>query len=198
MRIAVIGAGNVGKALGQRWKDAGFEIVYGVRNPATYEGALSVQDAIQISDVILIAIPWRAVSSLQQYLPHFHGNIVIDATNPIKPDFSGLELGHTDSAGETIGRLIPGAKVVKAFNTCGYNVMADPSFNGERSSMLIAGDDREAKQMVIDLSSRIGFEAIDAGPLYQSRYLEAMAWLWISMAIKFGQGREIAFRLLKR
>jgi len=129
---------------------------------------------------------------------HFRGKIVIDCTNPINADFSGLAIGQNDSGGETVGRLIPESKVVKAFNTCGYNVMINPNFPGGSASMFIASDDTSAKETVASLAECIGFKAVDAGPLVQSRYLEAMAWLWISMAIKYGAGREIAFQLMRR
>ena len=76
--------------------------------------------------------------------------------------------------------------------------MADPSFPDGPASMLIAGNDAEAKAVVETMARDIGFDPVDAGPLDQSRLLEAMAWLWITMAMKYGQGREIAFRLMHR
>ena len=94
--------------------------------------------------------------------------------------------------------MVPEARVVKAFNTCGFNVMGNPMFPEGSASMFVASDDQASKNIVLDLSRQIGFDPVDAGPLLQSRYLEATAWLWISIAMKYGAGREIGFRLMRR
>lgn len=198
MKIGVIGAGNVGRALGDGWKKAGHGVIYGVKDPAGDPGLKSVAEAAAFGDVIVLAVPWQAVPEVLADKEAFVGKVVIDCSNPIAPDFSGLSTAANTSAGEEVAKLIPNAQVVKAFNTCGYNVMANPRFGGESASMLVASDDPAAKKVVIKLSEELGFDAVDAGPLAQSRYLENLAWLWISMALKYGHGREIAFRFLKR
>jgi hypothetical protein len=76
--------------------------------------------------------------------------------------------------------------------------MADPVFPGGPATLLVAGDDAQAKNLVLSLGGQIGLEPMDAGPLTQARWLESLAWLWISMAVKFGAGRNIAFRVLRR
>jgi predicted dinucleotide-binding enzyme len=91
-----------------------------------------------------------------------------------------------------------GAKVVKAFNTVGFNIMANPAFGADRPVMFYCGDDAAAKQTVRPLVEQLGFEAVDAGPLSQARVLEPFALLWISLAYAQGQGRDIAFKLLRR
>lgn len=91
----------------------------------------------------------------------------------------------------------PGARVVKAFNTMGYNVMAEPAFGGQAASLFLCGDDAVAKSPVATLGEEIGFEPVDCGALAAARHLEALAFLWISLAFG-GHGREIAFRLLRR
>ena len=91
-----------------------------------------------------------------------------------------------------------GAKVVKAFNTVGANIMANPSFGADRPALFYCGDDATAKQTTKQLAEAIGFEALDAGPLTQARLLEPFALLWISLALKYGYGRDIAFKLLLR
>jgi hypothetical protein len=198
MKIAIVGAGDVGTALGDAWASAGHEVMYGVRNPKAGSGHEPIDKAVSSSEVVVLAVPWLAVPVVLEKRELFRGKIVIDCTNPINADFSGLAIGHSDSGGETVGRLIPDSKVVKAFNTCGYNVMKNPAFPGGAASMFIASDDSKAKETVASLATSIGFLAVDAGPLVQSRYLEALAWLWISMAIKYGAGREIAFQLMRR
>ena len=207
MKIAIIGAGSVGKALGSAWGSCGHEVTFGVRPEKVASGARpaeeSVETSVRRSEIVVLAVPWPAIPAVLADRALFAKKVVIDCTNPIAPDFSGLSTfsGGAESggsAGEVIARLIPEAKVVKAFNTCGANVMADPSFPGGPTSMFVAGEDAEAKDSVMSLAKQIGFDPIDAGSIIQSRYLEAMAWLWISMAMKGGHGRNIAFKVMKR
>jgi predicted dinucleotide-binding enzyme len=87
---------------------------------------------------------------------------------------------------------------VKAFNTVGFNVMADPSFGGSKAVLFYCGDDAGAKGVVAELASGIGFDAQDAGPLTQARLLEPFALLWISLAVMHGYGRGLGFQLLRR
>ena len=123
---------------------------------------------------------------------------MIDATNPVLADLSGLTLGTTVSAGEQVQQWASGAKVVKAFNTIGSNILADARFGSERALLAYCGDDAEAKHIVRQLAEELGFDPLDAGPLTQTRLLEPFALLWISLAYKAGQGRDIAFKFLRR
>jgi len=125
------------------------------------------------------------------------GKIVVDAINPLTPDFS-LAIGHDDSAGETVARLAPGARVVKAFNTTGANNMADSRYGGGKLMMPVAGDDAAAKATVMSLAADLGFEPIDVGPLAMSRHLEPMAMVWIKLALVQKLGRNFGFALLRR
>ena len=197
MKIAVLGSGHVGRTLGDRWVAAGHEVRYGSREPSG-ETVLSTAEAAAWGEVIVLAVPYPAVGAVVEAAGDLAGKTVIDVTNPIAADFSGLTVGHTSSAGEEIAALVPTAHVVKAFNSVGFNIMEDPSFPDGAASMLIAGNDDAAKAVVANLARDIGFDSVDAGPIDQSRLLEAMAWLWITMAMKYGRGREIAFRLMSR
>lgn len=198
MKIAIIGKGNVGGALGAVWQRAGHQVVYGVRQPSGNANELPVSEAVGSAEVVVLATPWSAVPGVLETCGGFAVKILVDCTNPIRSDFEGLTLGVDDSGGETVARLAPNAKVVKAFNTVGFNIMEQPDFERGPAAMLVAGDDAEAKQVVMSLAADLGFEAADAGPITQSRGLEAMAWLWIAMAMKYGFGRDFAFGLLKR
>ena len=201
MRIAIIGAGNVGAALGKQFVKAGHEVVYGVKDPANakYQALKprTVKDAVSFADVVVLATPWPAAEAAIRSAGSLSGKIVVDCINPLKPDLSGLALGHTDSAAEQIARWAPGAKVVKAFNQTGADNMANPSYGSQKPVMFVAADDAGAKQTVMQLVSGVGFEAVDAGPLANARLLEPLAMLWIYLAFH-GLGRNIAFALLKR
>lgn len=198
MKIGILGPGNVGTTLGSRWQSTGHEVQYGASDSKGRVNVFSVIETVSWADVVVIATPWAAVPSVLANSKLYANKIVIDCTNPIAADFSGLDFAGASSAGERVAELIPEAKVVKAFNTCGFNVMANPNFSGEPASMLMASDHKDAKNVVLQLAKELNFEAVDAGPLSQSKHLEHLAWLWISMALKFGHGREIAFRFLHR
>ena len=124
--------------------------------------------------------------------------VLLDCSNPFKPDLSGLEPGTEASGGEQVAGWARGAKVVKIFNTTGSNNMEDPWYGGAAIPMFYCGDDAVAKKTAAELAGDSGFNPIDAGPLANARLLEPYALLWVWLAIKGGMGREFAFTLLKR
>lgn len=198
----MIGAGNVGATLGKRLRDAGNNVRWGVPNPsdAKYQGleVTTPKDAVQDAEIVFLAVPWFSAEAAVKELGDLREKIIVDVTNPIGKDFSGLVPFDDSSAGEQIAAWAEGAKVVKAFNTIGFNVMENPQFDSGRASLLVAGDDAVAKQTVMSLADSIGFEPVDAGPLSMARHLESLAWIWITLAMKQGKGPNIVFRLLHR
>ena len=209
MKIAIIGAGHVGSTLGSAWAGKGHDIVFGARDPKSPKTqdavraagakarAATSKDAASSADVVVLAIPWANTQDAIRSAGDLAGKIVVDATNPLKPDLSGIALGFTTSAGEEVARWAKGARVVKCFNTIGAEHMANPKIAGQSVSMLLCGDDAEAKKTVFELASELGFDPIDAGALTQARLLEPLAMLWISLAYSQGQGTGIAFKLLR-
>jgi 8-hydroxy-5-deazaflavin:NADPH oxidoreductase len=206
MNIVIVGAGNVGRALGCGWIRSGHKVTFAVRDPGKPElselkqrgaSVVPVTGAAAAGDVIVLSVPWRAVDASIQAIGSMAGKVVVDATNPLTADFS-LAVGHDDSAGETVARQAPEARVVKAFNTTGFNNMADSGYPNGKLAMMVAGDDAEAKKLVVALASDLGFDAIDVGPLSMSRYLEPMAMVWIKLAIAQKMGRDFGFAVLRR
>jgi predicted dinucleotide-binding enzyme len=157
-----------------------------------------VAEAAAASEVVLLATPWEAAQPAIASAGDLRGKIVIDAVNPLLPGLAGLAVGTTSSCAETVQQWAPGAKVVKAFNTVGANIMENPKFEGGSVAMFYCGDDAGAKQAVAGLIAELGFEPLDAGPLTQARVLEPFAMLWISLGVKYGYGRDIGFRFLRR
>lgn len=203
MRIAVIGAGSVGRALGGRFGAAGHDVVFGVRNPTRADGvspAMTVPEAVRDAEAVLVAVPWEAVPEAIAAAGDLGGKIILDATNPLTFGAEGLALalGFSTSGGEQIAALAKGAKVFKVFNTIGAEVMAAPSSAGGRPVMFVAGDDQDAKARVLALVDQTGFEPVDAGPLRNARLLEAHAMLWIDLALNRGLGRDFAFGFVRR
>jgi NADPH-dependent F420 reductase len=214
MKIAVIGAGNVGGTLGKRWARAGHEVTFGARNPAEAKvvalvqesgpsaRAASVPEAVREAAVVALTVPWENAREALVAAGDLRGRILIDATNPVPltPEGlrQGLVIGHTTSGAEEIARWAAGARVVKAFNTTGSQNMADPLYGSQGLSMLLCGDDAEARKVVADLARQLGFEPVEVGPLRSARYLEALAMLWIDMAILQGFGTNFGFQVVKR
>jgi len=211
MKIGIIGTGNVGGTLGKALAAKGHRITYGVRRPDSPEtqeavraagsgsSAGLVREAAEFADVVVLATPWGdATRQAIESCGNLNGKIVIDCTNPVKPDLSGLAIGHDTSAAEQVAAWAKGAKVCKAFNTAGFGVMANPNFRDRKAVMFVCGDDAAAKKVVLQLAADIGFEPIDAGDLSSARLLEPVAMLWIHLALHQGLDPDFAFGLLRR
>jgi hypothetical protein len=204
MKIAVIGAGNVGGTLGRRWHEAGYEVVFGVRDPESEKAhalpapALLPADAAQGAEVILLATPWSAAQDALESLGDLTGKVLLDATNPLRPNLAGLTHGHEMSGGEQVAQWAVGARVVKAFNTTGAENMANPHYPAGSLALPYCGDDPEAKKLAHELAAALGFVPVDAGELSQARLLEPFALLWISLAYRQGLGRDFGFLLQQR
>ena len=208
MKIAVIGAGNVGSTLAEKWIIAGHQVVFGVRDPST-DKVKAVLDRIpgtkaagqaaaaESAEVVVLATSWPAAEAAIAACRDLTGKTLVDCTNPLKPDLSGLSVGFDSSAAEQIQKWAPGAHVVKAFNTTGANNMADPNYAGQAATMFYCSDHADSKQAVHQLAADCGFDPVDVGPLKQARLLEPLAMLWISMAFG-GYGREFCFKMLRR
>jgi NADPH-dependent F420 reductase len=188
--VALIGTGNVGAALGQRFAEHGHTIVYGSRDPAaadvrdlvaaTGHGAAAVApaDAAARADIVVLAVPWSAAEDVVRGLGDLRGKILVDPTNPRVMASDGFaDYPIPDSNAERIARLAPGAHVVKAFSTLGFETMLDPKVADGPVTVPIVGDDRAAKERVATLAREIGLEAIDVGPLRHARILEGLHYL---------------------
>ncbi len=208
MSIAIIGAGNVGMALGQALTRRGETVVFGLPEPQKYAAAVAAlgertrltgtAEAIAGADLVILAVPHGATAGIAQSVADWQGKVLVDATNPLAPGLAGLTLGTTTSGAEVLAQQARGARVVKAFNSTGAENMADATYAGGLPMMPVCGDDADARQRVMALATLIGFEAVDMGPLVAARYLEPFAMTWIHLAFRQGMGRRFAFGLLRR
>ena len=212
MKIAIIGTGAVGTNLGKLFTLANHEVTMGSRTQQRAEQiaktigqkvqAKVLSEATQYAEVIAIATPWTQQATIKtiQKLGDLTAKIVIDCTNPLAPDYMSNTLGYTTSASEEIAKLIPQAKVVKAFNTIFADVMqpGKQTFDGYKATGFYCGDDTEAKGIVAQLINDAGFEPVDVGVLKNARYLEPMAQLNIQIAYGLGEGTNVAFRYMRR
>lgn len=205
MKIAIIGTGNVGGTLAGKWADRGHEISLGVRNTAEFKGkhlldhprieAYSVQDAVAKSDLVLISTPAMTAVEVAESLGDTNGKILIDTMNIVMG--RGPAGYHTTS--EAILDHTASNVVIKCFNTTGFNNMVNPVYDGKAIEVFMAGDDRDAKAMVKQLALDAGFsDCIDVGGNDRFQLMEQFAWFWINLAMFQGQGREFAFKMMKR
>lgn len=198
LKVGLIGGGNVGGTLARRFLEAGLGALVGVPDPSNEKYAplptASPNEAAKFGDVVILATPWAfTAAAVRDIVSELEGKTLIDATNPIAEDFSGLTVGHSHSGAKIIADLAPKAKVVKAFNTIGFNIMANPMLNGAPTTLLIAGDDADAKAQVAHLAELIGFAPLDVGGLAKATLTEAAAWLWIGLTRTLG--RNFVFNL---
>jgi|SRR5208337_4090527 len=212
--VAILGNGVVGVALAKGFAGLGYRVVFGTRDvngQKTREAlaatpgatAASFSEVAKAGDIAVVALPWDAVRPGLEAAgaDNLAGKLVIDPSNPLEMSAAGsprLAVGHTDSAGETVQRLLPKAKVVKAFNIVAAGHMVHPALPDGTPDMLIAGDDAEAKAEVGRLLQAFGWRRpIDMGDITASRLLEPFAMVWISYAFRNNHWTH-AFSLLNR
>lgn len=215
MNIGILGSGDVGRRLGDGLIALGHKVKIGTREPGKPDlqqwinnhgqekaAAGTFAEAASFGDeLIFLATLWDGAPNAIKManVKSFTGKIVIDVTNPL--DFSKgmpprLAVGHTDSAGETVQRLLPESKIVKALNTVGNLQMINPDFQGGPPTMFVCGNDKDAKKTVADsILTPFGWETIDIGGIEGSRLLEPLALLWIIYYFRTNTGNH-AFKLL--
>lgn len=202
MKVAIIGAGNVGKALATSITRAGHDVTISASSPdsakaAALEVGATAADsntaAVNGADVVILAVPYVGAGEdvASEIRDDVAGKTVIDVTNPMKPDFSGSATDGS-SAAEEFQKQLPEAKVVKAFNTIFATNQANPT---PEVDGYVAADDAEAKQQVISLVDSMGFTPLDVGPLSAARYLEGMAFINIGLNAANGWSWTSAWKL---
>ena len=211
VNVGILGSGDVGKALARGFAGAGHQVMIGSRSPekladfARETAGVSsgtFEETAKFGDVLALALLGVATEEALRLAgpKNFEGKVVIDATNPL--DFSGgmppkLFVGHTDSLGERVQRWLPGARVVKAFNTVGNAFFVHPDLPGGPPDMFIGGNDAEAKKIVSQICEHWGWGVIDLGGIESSRYLEPMCMVWVLHGALSGSWTH-AFKMLHK
>jgi predicted dinucleotide-binding enzyme len=196
MDVAIIGAGNVGKALAGSFKRAGHTVTIAAAHPEhAAEAALAIgtraaatnAEAINGSDLVILAVPESSFEAIAGEIAEAaKGKVVVDVSNRPTPS----PAGPPTSAAEELQARLPNSKVVKAFNTLLASRQASPEIGGLKADGFVAADDETAKQTVLDAVESVGLRPVDAGSLAAARTLEGMAWLNISRNIAGGTWQD--------
>lgn len=205
MKLAVIGSGNVGSAIARAAKNTGNDVVVADVAPdglKTLGDALGVPtttssvDAVKEADIVVLAVPFGALEDVTSAISdQVAGKVVIDVTNPLKDDLSGLATEGTSGA-ELVQQQLPRAKVVKAFNTVLAANQEKAEVDGVQLDGFVAGDDADAKKQVTYFLEEVGYRPIDVGPLAMARNLEAMAFLNIALNATNGWSWQTGWKLV--
>ena len=202
MKVTVIGAGNMGSAFVTQLTRARHEVTVTARDSAKAAQlaaanpgarAVATEGAVAGADAVVLATGYADAVTALRSLGELAGKVVIDITNPLTADYMGLTIGHDTSAAEEIAKAVPGAEVIKAFNTVFAQVLAEGAdLGGRKVTVFIAGDSARGKETAKTLAESMGFDTIDAGGLKNARYLEPLGGLNIYLGYGAGLGTSIA------
>jgi 8-hydroxy-5-deazaflavin:NADPH oxidoreductase len=201
MKIAILGAGNIGGTMGRKWAAAGHQVLFGVRNsssPKTQAAlqsaggnakAMDMREAISTAEVVLFSVPWAAVPEIAAtHSAELAGKIILDATN----NFAGPVINRVD----ILQKTAPSAQVYRAFNSLGWDLFADPEIHGTQVDHFFTGPDGAARQKVEQLIAEVGVRPIWVGENQLVTLVDSLGLLWVNLARQQGMGRHIALKLL--
>lgn len=199
MKIAIIGAGNVGSALSTGWTARGHDVTFGLRDPndpkhSALARRKSIGEAARAADVIVLATPPGGTIDAVNVCGDLAGKVIIDCTNPFNDTLTGVSASVTPA----IANAARGAHVVKAFNTTGAPNMATAGDYSTKLAMFFCGDDAGAKATVATLIRDLAFEPVDVGPLALAPTLEHLALIWVSLAIHQKQGVGFGYAIARK
>mgnify|MGYP000942051769 CR=1 FL=1 len=202
MKVSIIGTGNMGTGLASALANAGHQVSIGARDlvkaaalaDSIGKGVIGggIGASVKLADVVILAVPFGAMADAFDQAGDLNGKVIIDISNPITADYKELLIGHTTSAAEEIQKFAAHAPVVKAFNTIFAGLLSPDARQGKTLQVFIASNDETAKATVSELAKSISFEAVDAGPLSNSRFLEPIGEMNIHFGFFLGQGPVVA------
>lgn len=207
MKIGIIGGGNVGTALAKRLVPAGHAVMLSfsrdaaalAQTAAAFGASVGTpEEAAQFGDVVALTVPWQAVPAALQQAGSLQDKVLWDCTNALLPDLSGLAIGTTTSAGETVQQLATGARVVKAIPPFAELLHSnEPTVGGTPSTVFVCGDDDDAKRIVEPMLRALPATVVDAGPLQNARWVEPAGFLLVRLAYGQGLGARIGLALVQ-
>ena len=189
-KIAIIGSGNVGTALQRGLTRAGYE--------ARTSTKADARPTATWGEIVVLAVPFSAIEEVvRETAGALDGKTIVDVTNALTPD---MEFAHGDSTSgaESLQEKVRDSRVVKCFNTVFAQHMDTGRLGDQRLTVFAAGDDEEVRRTVLGLANDIGFDAVNAGPLKNARWLEALGFFNIQLGYGLGLGTQIGLHLIRR
>jgi hypothetical protein len=198
--LSILGAGSMASAIAAVALKGGANVQILARDPQNSAAAASALGSRAIAgrfgdaltgDIVVLALPYGAVADVVgQYASRLDGKVVVDITNPVDfATFDDLAVPAGSSAAEQIAALVPGARVLKAFNTNFAATLTSGTVGGATTTVLVAGDDAGAKASLIGVVEAAGLGAVDAGSLKRAQQIEALGFLQLTLAV----GEKIAW-----
>lgn len=209
MKVTIIGAGNLGRALAKNLSRLGHEIIFGLRDLEKYQYStltaeieapiqlMKLREAAQVGEIIFLAVPGHVALEVAEELDYAAPKILVDCCNPMLAGQDALDQPLGESLTERLQFRLPHWRLVKTLNQTGAENLDHPVFKDGKAVMLIAGKDRAAKEEVSQILAALGFEVVDAGGLSETALLEQFALLWMHLAYRAGLGQGFAFGLLR-
>ncbi|MCC9620318.1 NAD(P)-binding domain-containing protein [Thalassospira sp. MA62] len=210
MKIGILGSGLMGAKFGTLWAKAGHDVFFSYSrqtakldrlaevSPSAKSG--SVADAVEKSDVLLLAVQWSQIDDVLAQAGDLNGKIVVNCCVPLNDQETELVIGTTSSGAEELAKRCPKARWVGAFNTTPSEVLETVyarKNDTPRPDVLFYGDDEKAKDVVRDLITDIGFAPQDAGPLRTARFCEPFAMITAELAYEQPGGAKLTYRFEK-
>jgi predicted dinucleotide-binding enzyme len=208
MRVGILGSGLMGGKLGTLFARAGHEVVFSYsRSQRTLERlardaqgsarAGTPREAAKDADALLLAVHWSRLGDVLRQAGDLSGKVIVTCSLPMNADNTGLVIAHTSSGAEALAKKVPKARVVCAFNTVPSEVLFgvfEARRKAARPSLVYCGDDSRSKGIATELIHDVGFDPVDAGPLWIARYTEPFALLVAQLAYEGKGGPELAYR----
>ena len=208
MRVGILGSGLMGGKLGTLFARAGHEVVFSyarsteklkrlAKDAKGNARAGTPREAAQDADALLLAVHWSRIDDVLSQTGDLSGKVIVTCSLPMNADNTGLVIGHTSSGAEALGKRVPKARVVCAFNTVPSEVLFgvyEARRKANRPGLVYCGDDARGKETAAELIRDVGFDPVDAGPLRIARYTEPFALLVAQLAYEGNEGPELAYR----
>ena len=201
MKISIIGAGNIGKTLGQKWASKGHDVTFGLRSlqPEKVQALMdtvgnnvttaTIDEALTTGEVILFALPAKAFrNAIPTWADNLAGKILIDATN-----FVGQTPMHSL---DVLREHTTNTVLIRAFSNLGWENFAQPTINDQQVDLFYCGDQGDKQNLIHQLIVDIGLNPIYIGGVEQGDIIDALTRLWFTLALQQGKGRRLALKLI--
>lgn len=203
MNVTIIGTGNMAKGIATRLVSGGHKVTFHAKDETKGEELIAELKGTSVAtvgnttdEIVVLAVPYGEVENIAKEYNGFDGKIVVDITNPVDSATFQLIPAPGESGAQEIAKLLPNAKVLKAFNTTLAGALVAGTIEGKQLDVFVAGDDLDAKKTLSEVINTSGMRAIDVGPLANARHLEGFGLIQMAVQDQIGTGWMSALKFL--